>query len=270
MRGEADGITVAVETKTLTTEVAGLSVHMLEGGSGNPAVVLHHSTGPIGWIPLHDELSRMFRVLVTDIPGFGQSDRPAWAREPRDLAMLLNRTLDRLGLEGVTLIGAGFGGFVAAEMAAMTDARLRSLVLIGAAGIQPEQGEIMDQMVLKEEFYVQKSFRDEASFQEFYGEDETGELADLWDFSREMTARVTWRPYMFDRRLPHLLATVQTPTLLVWGSEDQVVPVNTGELYAKALPNAQLEIVPGAGHVVEYEEPETVTRLIAEHVGSHA
>lgn len=128
----------------------------------------------------------------------------------------------------------------------------------------------MDQMVLKEEFYVQKSFRDEASFQEFYGEDETGELADLWDFSREMTARVTWRPYMFDRRLPHLLATVQTPTLLVWGSEDQVVPVNTGELYAKALPNAQLEIVPGAGHVVEYEEPETVTRLIAEHVGSHA
>ena len=188
----------------------------------------------------------------------------------RDLAILLNRALEQLELEEVTLIGAGFGGFVAAEMATMTDARLRSLVLVGAAGIQPTDGEIMDQMVLKEEFYVQNSFRDEASFRAFYGEDETGELADLWDFSREMTARVTWRPYMFDRRLSHILATVRTPTLLVWGEEDRVVPRSCAESYARALTNAQLEIVPEAGHVVEYEKPETVARLITEHVGSLA
>ena len=259
-----------MQAQELTTEVAGLSVHLLRGGGGDPAVVLHHSTGPIGWVPFHDELARRFAVHAVDLPGYGRSDRPSWARHPRDLAILLNRALEQLEMEGVTLIGAGFGGFVAAEMAAMTDARLRSLVLVGAAGIQPAEGKILDQMVLKEEFYVQKSFRDEESFRTFYGEDETGELADLWDFSREMTARVTWRPYMFDRRLPHVLSTVRPPTLLVWGDEDRVVPHSCAELYARALPNAQLEIVPEAGHVVEYERPETVARLIVEHVGSLA
>ena len=259
-----------MQAEDLTTEVAGLSIHLLRGGRGDPAVVLHHSTGPIGWVPFHDELARRFAVHAVDLPGYGRSDRPGWARVPRDLAILLNRALEQLELEEVTLIGAGFGGFVAAEMATMTDARLRSLVLVGAAGIQPTEGEIMDQMVLKEEFYVQNSFRDEASFRAFYGEDETGELADLWDFSREMTARVTWRPYMFDRRLSHVLATVRTPTLLVWGEEDRVVPRSCAESYARALTNAQLEIVPEAGHVVEYEKPETVARLIAEHVGSLA
>ena len=242
------------------------AVHYLHAGDGEPLVVLHHSTGNPGWIPLYAELARDFRVYVPDLPGYGQSPRPDWARDPRDLAVLAGRIIDRLGLENVTLVGLGFGGFIAAELATFDSSRLGSLVLVGAAGLQPEQGEIRDQMMIDYEEYVQEGFRDQASYESVFGEDAPDDLKTLWDYSREMTARVCWKPYMFNRHLAPLLPDVETPSLVIWGSEDRIVPPSCGEQYARLLPNAALEIVEGAGHLVEYEEPNRVVELITSHV----
>lgn len=246
--------------------LTGLQVRVMQGGRGQPAVFLHHSTGSPGWVPLFDKLAGSLAVSAPDMPGYGQSERPEWARDPRDLAMLIHLLLDKLGLLGnVNLIGAGFGGFVAAEMAAMNPHRLKSLTLIGAAGLQPEQGEILDQMVVDFEDYVKASFRDEAAFAQVFGEHAPDDIKTLWDFSREMTARVSWKPYMFDRRLPPLLREVQTPALIIWGEKDAIVPPVCGRQYASLLPNSRLEVVPGAGHLVEIEEPGLVADLIAAH-----
>lgn len=251
-----------------TVQVAGLAVRLLQGGSGSPLLVLHHSTGNPGWLPFYDELAKRFAVTVPDLPGYGQSERPEWARDPRDLAILSLQLVSQLGLEGVTLVGMGLGGFIAAEMAAMAPDRFHRLVLIGAAGIQPDEGEIYDQMMVDYQDYIRAGFRDDAGFNAVFGQDAAPEFKQLWDFSREMTARITWKPYMFDRRLPHLLHEVQTPALLIWGSEDIIVPPAVGEQYAQALPNARLEIIEGAGHLVEYEEAERVAQMIGDHASA--
>ncbi|HJN93476.1 MAG TPA: alpha/beta hydrolase, partial [Dehalococcoidia bacterium] len=125
-----------------TTSVTGLSVRVLRGGQGPNLVWLHHSTGSIGWLPIHEKLSENFTVIVPDLPGFGQSECPVWARHPRDIALLMNRVLDKLSLGPITLVGVGLGGWIAAEMATMNQATLSNLILIGAPGIQPEEGEI--------------------------------------------------------------------------------------------------------------------------------
>jgi pimeloyl-ACP methyl ester carboxylesterase len=171
-------------------------------------------------------------------------------------------------LRDVTLVGLGFGGFVAAELATMEPADLKRLVLIGAAGLQPEQGEILDGMLVDFKDYVEAGFRDAAAFEAAFGEDAAHTYRELWDYSREMTARLTWKPYMFNRRLAPLLAEVQTPALIIWGSEDRVVPPVCGQQYARALPNARLEVIQGAGHCVEMEEPERVAQLIVQHAGA--
>jgi pimeloyl-ACP methyl ester carboxylesterase len=228
-------------------------------------VTLHHSTGSVGWLPLHDRLAAEFSVTLPDMPGYGQSERPEWARDPRDIAILTNHALEKLGLENVTLVGFGFGGFIAAELASMDHSRLKSLVLVGAAGIQPRQGEIMDGMLMELEEYMEAAFRDKASYHATFGDPIDPSIKELWDFSREMTARVCWKPWMFSRRLPHLLRDVDVPALLIWGSEDRVVPPICGEQYREVLPNARLEIIPGAGHAVEYEETDRVASLIAEY-----
>jgi len=62
--------------------------------------------------------------------------------------------------------------------------------------------------------------------------------------------------------LPHLLAGVKTPTLVIWGAEDRVVPLECGERYAKAMPAATLSVIERAGHLVDMERPAEVARAI--------
>lgn len=248
-----------------TLELRTGSVHLLCGGKGDPVVVLHHSTGNPGWIPFYDELAKRFSVTVPDLPGYGQSPSPLWAREPADLAVLVSRVIDRLDLEEVALVGLGLGGFVAAELAVRNPSRLASLVLVGAAGLRPEQGEIADQMLIGHRAYLRQSFRDDAAHDAAFGEEPAGELQELWDHSRVMTARICWKPYMWSPTLPPLLQDLEVPTLLVWGERDRIVPRVCGEQYQRLLPNAALEVVPEGGHLIEFEEPERVARLIEAH-----
>ena len=78
-------MTTATESHTEhTIEVAGLALRYLKGGAGTPVVVLHHSTGNPGWIPFYERLAERASVYVPDLPGYGQSARAEWAREPRD------------------------------------------------------------------------------------------------------------------------------------------------------------------------------------------
>jgi len=173
--------------------------------------------------------------------------------------------LDKLGVESATLVGLGFGGWIAAEMATMSQRRFHRLVLLGAMGLRPREGEILDQIMISLEEYVESGFADRAGFERQFGGEPSPEQRHIWDFAREMTARVTWKPYMFSHQLPHLLAGVEIPTLFVWGRHDRIVPLSCGERYARALPNARLTIVEDAGHFVDLEQPEELARLIAKH-----
>ncbi len=257
------------ETHTqITVEVAGLKVNALQDGSGSNIVVLHHSTGSPGWIPFYDLLAANYTVTAIDMPGYGQSERPVWARHPRDIAILLHSAIHKMGIDTDShMLGMGFGGWVAAELASMHLHDLDSLILIGAAGVQPEAGEIADVIFYEFEEYVKLGFSSDDAYAEVFGDEAAPELKELWDFSREMTARLTWKPWMFNRQLPHLLQEVETPTLLLWGEHDRVTPIGVAEIYQASLPNSTLQLIEGVGHLVELERPQatadTVNSFIA-------
>ena len=245
-----------------SAQVVGLNLRYWEGGTGEPLVVVHHDIGSSGWTEFYDTLAGRFRVLVPELPGYGKSDRPAWARHPRDIAMILQLWLDKLGVDGAVLVGLGFGGWIAAEMAVMSQRRLRRLVLVGAMGIKPSEGEIMDQMMIDLKDYVEAGCADADAYTRLFCEEVEREQSMVWDYAREMTARLAWKPYMFSHQLPHLIGGVETPTLVVWGSQNRVVPLICGESYARAMPNARLETVEDAGLWVDLEQPEKLAELV--------
>jgi pimeloyl-ACP methyl ester carboxylesterase len=82
-----------------------------------------------------------------------------------------------------------------------------------------------------------------------------------------MTARLTWKPYMHDPRLPHFLPRVTNPTLVLWGREDRVVPVECGEQYQRLLPNATLTVLEQCGHLPPIEHPDRVADLVTGFLG---
>lgn len=249
-----------------TVTVAGLAVRLLRKGQGPPLVVLHDSLGNLGWLPLYEQLARSFTVHVPDLPGYGRSERPEWARTPRDLAILVHLLLDEVEVDRAVVVGLGFGGFIAAEMATMHQSRFGRMVLVGATGIRPRQGAIADQMLLGFAEYGLSGFRDPSSFQQLFGGDSLpSDVYELWDLGTEMTARVCWKPWMYSQQLPHLVTQVRVPTLLVWGEDDRLVPVDIAHQYAELMPDAHLEVVAGAGHVVDLEQPEELADLIVRH-----
>lgn|SRR5262245_24399875 len=250
------------EPRQLAHTIAGGKMAALAAGSGRPLVAIHHSIGPAGWTPLFADLARDHAVFAPELPGYGASQRPDWARDPRDLAILLGLWLDAQALGPVTLLGLGYGGWLAAELATLAPARVSRLILVGAAGLLPAQGRIYDQFLASHLDYARAYFEDPERYAAVFGAEPNLDLLEHWEISREMTTRVGWKPYMYNRRLVHLLPDLRIPTLLVWGERDRVVPRECGEQYRKLLPEARLEIVPGCGHAVDLEKPEVLADLI--------
>ena len=251
------------------TEVSGIRIHSQRGGAGSPVVFLHHSFGNPGWAALYEDLAADHLLLAPDLPGFGQSSRPEWARHPRDLAILLGQWLSAEGQQSPHLVGAGFGGWVAAELATMRPDALASLTLVGAAGVLPREGRITDQFLIAHRDYVASAFSDRAAYERVYGAELSEEQLLRWDQDREMTTRVCWKPYMLNRRLMPLLGGVQAATLVVHGEHDVIVPRCCAEDYASLIPDARLEIAAGCGHAVDLEHPQVLAKLVREHVAAH-
>jgi pimeloyl-ACP methyl ester carboxylesterase len=236
------------------------------GGDGPPVLVLHHDIGAPERPAFCDALARHFTVFAPSHPGYDGAPRPDWMRSVRDMAVTYQALLAQheatRGPGAVTLVGLGFGGWIAAEMATMAPRAFHRLVLVGAMGLKPERGEIADQALLSYIDYVRRGFADERAFVRVFGAEPPTSRLEQWDLNREMTFRIAWKPYMYSPTLPHLLGGVVTPALVVWGSADRIVPRECGERYAKSLASARLEVVEGAGHFVDMEKPDELAALV--------
>ena len=250
-----------------TAEVAGIKLHLARAGDGPGLLVLHHDIGTPDRLPFYDRLAERFTVLVPHHPGWGRSERPGWMRSVRDVAAVHQWLLADQGLSDVSLVGLGFGGWIAAEMASLAPRDFRRLVLAAPMGIKPPEGDILDQAIISYIAYPQAGFHDQENFRRVFGDVSTDQL-EAWDIAREMCFRIAWKPYMYSQTLPHLLGGVRAPALIVWGDDDKIVPRSAADAYARALPRSRLEIVPGCGHFIDMEQPEALARLVTDFVNA--
>jgi pimeloyl-ACP methyl ester carboxylesterase len=245
-------------------EVAGGKVHLLQGGTGEPLLILHRDIGNPGWLPFYEQMAQRFTVYVPSHPGFDKSERPEWMRNVRDMAAVYAWLLKDLKLDSLHAIGLGFGGWIAAELATMNHHLFKKLVLVSALGIQPTRGEILDQFLLYTTDYIKAGFADPGKMDQLYGAEPDVDQLVTWEINREMTTRIAWKPYMFNKALPVLLRGVETSTLIVWGKEDKIAPVNCGERYMQALPHAQFVVLNHCSHFVEIEKADELAKLVNE------
>jgi pimeloyl-ACP methyl ester carboxylesterase len=251
-----------VQWATSTVEAAGTKLHLMRAGKGRPVLVLHHETGTLDRLPFYDSLASKYDVLVPHHPGYSRSARPDWMRSVRDIAVVYRGLLSELKVSNAALVGLGFGGWIAAEMASMAPADLSKLVLVGAMGIKPPQGDILDLAITGYMDYARAGFHDQKAFDRVYGAEPPTDQLEMWDICREMSFRIAWKPYMYSQTLPHLLRSVRVPSLVVWGDNDKVVPQSAAKRYVEALPNAKLEIVRNCGHCVDMEQPDALAKLV--------
>jgi len=249
-------------------EVDGCRINLRRGGSGEPLLYLHGANGAPAILPFMEKLAQRFDVLVPEHPGFGASDEPEWLENMHDLAYFYLDVLKSLELRGVHLVGSSLGGWLALEMAVRDASRVKSLVLVGPAGISVPGVSPGDVFLWSPEELVRNLFFDAALAEKILAQPMTPEQLDVSLKNRHTVARLGWEPRMHDPFLRKWLHRVKVPVKIVWGEADKVLPVAYASEFKKLMPGAEVDIIPRCGHLPQAERPEEFCDIVMRFAGT--
>jgi pimeloyl-ACP methyl ester carboxylesterase len=245
--------------------VRGTVVHMWSDGAGPPLVFLHGAGGAGRWLEFQERLAKTHTVSMPSHPGHGGSPAAEWIEHISDLAFHYLDLLDAEGLDRVHVVGASFGGWIAAELATMASHRMASLTLIDPVGIKVDGWIYPFLFGMDIPEVVATVFHDPMAALALAPLDQSAETLALQYRQGAALARVAWNPYLYDPLLRRRLARITAPTLLCWGAHDRLAPLNPcGQAWAEEIPGSRLRIFDASGHVPHLEEPAAVAEAVLE------
>jgi pimeloyl-ACP methyl ester carboxylesterase len=246
--------------------VRGMELEIVRRGAGRPVLLLHGMQNFDPHAPFLARLAEQAEVIAPSHPGFGRSPRPDGFETIYDLTRLYLDLLEALPHDKITLVGFSFGGWLAAEIAAMCCHRIDRLVLVDALGIKlgdRETADILDVFNASPAEVQRRSWHDPARWSPDYDVMTDAELvarARNWD----ALSLYGWHPYMYNPRLAYWLRRIDVPTLVLWGADDGIVSPDYGRAYAGLIPGARFAMIEQAGHHPEIEQPEVFASRVLE------
>jgi pimeloyl-ACP methyl ester carboxylesterase len=253
-----------------TLDVRGTPVDVTTTGSGPPLLYLHAEqfVGSTG--PFLEALAKGHRVIAPRHPGYGSEQSIGGdIRSVGDLAYLYLDLIDQLGLDKPTLVGASLGGWIALEMAVRNPQRIGRMALIGSVGVKFSDREARD---FADIFYLGDNqafptlFADPAKWAPRDGEMPMPEVEALAR-ERQSLAYYAWKPYLHNPGLKRWLHRADVPTLVLWGEQDRFAEPAYARRLAASLPQANLELISGAGHYPQIEQAAATARAITAFAG---
>ncbi|MBZ9937799.1 alpha/beta hydrolase [Mesorhizobium sp. BR1-1-16] len=256
---------MTVSFETLEYDVGGVKTVVKAVGKGKPVLFLHGASTLEGF-DFAEGLADRFRILAASHPGFGHSGDAPHIAGMSDMVLHYLNLLDAMDLgEKPHLLGFSMGGWMAIELAAIARERFDKVVLVAPAGLNDPAhpatnlGAVAPQelpaYLAHDVSAALRYFPDgtDAAFAEAFGADRAREGATL---GRLLTPFGMGHP-----NLRRFLARITNPALVVWGTEDRLLPASQAPLFVEALPDARLLLVEDAGHFVMQEKPETLNRI---------
>lgn len=246
------------------------TVHV-RGTAGPPVVWFHGAGGLLPEEPVLDALAADHVVYAPEWPGYGTQETETELYDMLDFTLHGLDLVDALGLDSVPhVIGHSMGGMIAAEMAALNSSSMASLTLIGAAGLWLDEHPVPDLFSMVPFELAEALFVDPVAGEKMLtaGRDFTDDSA-LIDFMVGNARRMgTAGKILFpipNRGLAHRLYRITCPTTLVWGEQDRMYPPVYAQRFQELMSStdAQLVMVPDAGHMVPYEQSTAVIGALA-------
>ena len=240
----------------------GPELEVTRGGEGPPLVWLHGMSVARPGEPLLEALARDCAVIAPVMPGRKSPAELDDLPSLHDLVLFYDSALEALGVHGAVLAGHGFGGMLAAELAAVAPHRFDALVLISPLGLWNDAHPVEDLFSRPYKAVDELIWRGAVHSPPAHspGEENVEEQIALVN-GLGAIARYTWP--IPDRGLKNRLYRVEIPTLLLFAEADAWAPAAYAEDFAAGLADAQARIVPGS-HMAPYERPEETARLIAD------
>jgi pimeloyl-ACP methyl ester carboxylesterase len=265
------------------TRVNGVRIHFQEAGDENaPPIILIHGfiSSNLIWSHVLRPLAQAgFRAIAPDLPGYGYSDKPADAQYTiGEQAKAVIGLLDRLGIRKAIIVGASYGGAVAATMALDYPDRVDKLVLVGAVtndnakkkfllrvSCLPVVGDVTTPLFLGSRWILRKRMEDMyRRIGRPINEKMVASRHHLLATSSTHRAMIRTARRWNATRIDREAALIRQPTLLVWGDQDDHIPLADALRLRDALPNARLVVFRHCGHLPPAENPDRFVEVLAE------
>lgn len=258
-----------------TVAAAGHEIHYLAGGTGEPVLLLLHGifAEKEHWVDFARHLPGQYRVIAPDLPGFGESGRRDG--ESYDYATQVRRLrelLDALGLQRVHVAGSSMGGTIAALFAIQYPERVASVAFIGAPhGIRSPRPSTLDRQLDAGEapLVVRTPEQFEAMLSLIFAQRPWLPYPVLQAARAEAIAQADsnlriWQRQVVDRYLLDAqVGQVRQPVLALWGGAEQVFDPSGAQALRAKLPQADVQVLPGMGHLPMMEAPAATARAYA-------
>jgi pimeloyl-ACP methyl ester carboxylesterase len=245
--------------ETQHVDVDGVETAVLTAGHGEPLVYFHGAGAAPGAFETLLPLAERFRVIAPHHPGFGDSaDDPERFGAIRDFVGHYAELFDGLALGPFALTGASMGGYIASLFAAAHPERVSRLVLVCPYGLDVPEHPTTDARTVPPEQLMSLLTSDPAVLAAMPSQPDEEFIAAR---ARERNTVSRISPGQFDPELRDVLPRIETPTLILWGDDDRMIPVGQAPVWAELIPNAEVRVFSGRGHLLVAEDAEAVAAL---------
>ena len=264
------------------TRVNGVRIHYQEAGDeAAPPLILIHGfiSSNLIWSNTLLPLARKgFRVIAPDLPGYGYSDKPADAEYTiAEQASAMIGLMDRLKIKKAIVVGASYGGAIAATMALDYPERVAKLILVGAVtnddakkklllrlSCLPIIGDIATPLFLGSRWILRKRMQDMyRRMGRPINEKMVASRHHLLATSNTHRAMIRTARRWSANRIQREASLIRPPTMLVWGDQDDHIPLADAFQLREAMPNAKLVVFRNCGHLPPAEYPEQFVEVVA-------
>jgi 2-hydroxy-6-oxonona-2,4-dienedioate hydrolase len=258
-----------------------LNIHYNDCGAGSETVVMLHGSGPgaSGWANFNRNIEPLvaagFRVILLDCPGWSKSDSIVCTGSRSDLnARVLKGLVDALELDRVHILGNSMGGHSAVAFALANPERVGKLVLMGGGtgGASPFTPMPTEGIKLLQGLYREPTIENLKKMMNVFVFDTSDLTEELFqarldnmlnrrDHLENFVKSLAANPKQFPDFSPRL-AEIKAQTLVIWGSNDRFVPMDTGLRLLAGLPNAELHVFNRCGHWAQWEHADKFNRMV--------
>jgi pimeloyl-ACP methyl ester carboxylesterase len=247
-------------------QVYGQNIHYYEAGRGANLVFIHGLGGEAShWALNIGPVAHSYHVYALDQIGFGKSDKPFIEYKIETFVDFLKEFMRVLDIPTATLVGNSLGGWIAADFAARYPGQVDMLVLVDAAGLEPQASERLAidlnpaslegmRQILQHVVYNQQLVTDQMVRQAYEHRLRSG---DGYTIQRLLAGRSITNQWEDAK-----LASIHAPTLVVWGHDDKLVPLSIGERYQKGIAGAKLVVLEQCGHTPQLEKPAEFNKAL--------
>ena len=262
-----------VEEKFL--QIDGNKIRYLESGDSKQTLVLIHGLGASAerWEHVIPLFADNFRIIVPDLIGFGLSDKPQVDYTPEFFSEFLEKFFVASGIKYPYLVGSSLGGQISVEYAVSHPNNVKKLVLVSPAGAMKQSTPALDAYILAALYPNEHSAKNAFELMEGSGDNIDQKIINGFiERMRLPNAKLAFMSTVLGLKnsesITSKLPSISAPTLIIWGSQDPVIPINHADSFLSAIQDCQFFRMDGCGHTPYVQDPYIFASKVLEFLNN--